>query len=184
MNYHEFLLAVKNNDLHSIKQFLKFENINIIDALIISAEKGYLDIIKLLVEYITTKNIQWSKAFPFKYFLTEALVFSAQNNKLDVVKYLVAVGADINGNNNYYNDNPLFVSAERGYLDIVKFLIDNNVNIHTYLNNDGPFMYSAMNGHYDIAKLLLENGANIHAGNDYIKYTLVGEKLWKEYHSN
>jgi len=58
----------------------------------------------------------------------------------------------------------LLRACENGYLDIVKYLVEHDANIHAW--NDLALRQACHNGHFSIVKYLVEEGANIHAEND------------------
>ena len=114
-----------------------------------AAQKGYLDIVKYLVEQ--GANIHAS----------DALCGSSYNGHFDIVKYLVEQGANIHAS----DDGALRWASESGCLDIVKYLVEQGANIHA--GYDYALRFASENGHLDIVKYLVEHGADIHAGNDY-----------------
>ena len=63
-----------------------------------------------------------------------------------------------------YHNMRLMKAAEKGNIDIVKFMIKEGADVHAY--NDYAIKWSSENGHTEIVKLLLENGADIHARYD------------------
>ena len=69
---------------------------------------------------------------------------------LETFEYLIKRGANIHSE----NENALCVSAQFGYLNIVKFLIDIHADIHIY--DDFPLRMSAQNGHLS-AMLVTKN---------------------------
>ena len=52
------------------------------------------------------------------------LLEAVKNNDLEIVKFLISSGYNINIEDNYYK-TPLMYASENGYLDIVKYLINN-----------------------------------------------------------
>ena len=53
-------------------------------------------------------------------------------------------------------------AAQEGHIEIVKFLISKNANIHAVTNTmDTCLTYACANGHTDIAQLLIRCGANV-----------------------
>ncbi len=55
----------------------------------------------------------------------------------------------------------LFIAAEKGYLDIVKYLLRQGANINA--DEDNALNNAAENGHLDVVEFLVENGAHIGA---------------------
>jgi ankyrin repeat protein len=179
-------LLNKGADIHSLDQL----------AFRISAEKGYIDLVRLFIE----KGINYNDA--------TALVWSAYNGHFEVVKFLLEkhTGNDFDNDQIEPKNNikisringinfALTRSAESGHLEIIRLLLEKGANIHEdndlalawgaqkghlevvrlllekganiHANNDGALRYSAENGHLEVVRLLLEKGANIHADNDY-----------------
>ena len=62
------------------------------------------------------------------------------------------------------NNDALRWAAEKGDIDMVKFLVEKGADINA---NDGLALFLAANiGNYDMVKYLVEKGADIHACND------------------
>ena len=120
-------------------------------ALRCSAEKGYLEVVKYLIE--KGSDIHAENDY--------ALRYSAMNGHLEVVKYLIEVGADIHA----LIDYALTLSANNGHLEVVKYLIEAGADVHA--NHDLALRWSANNGHLEVVKYLIEKGADLHADNDY-----------------
>jgi ankyrin repeat protein len=55
-------------------------------------------------------------------------------------------------------------TAEAGYLDVVKYLVERGVDIHS--GNEYALRWGSHNGHLSVVKYLVEQGANIHVKND------------------
>lgn len=53
-------------------------------------------------------------------------------------------------------------AAQEGHLDLVKYLLENNANVHaTTQTGDTALTYACENGHTDVADLLLQFGADL-----------------------
>lgn len=65
---------------------------------------------------------------------------------------------------------PLHIACKKGFVNIIKFFIENNVEIDVTTSNSSgeltSLMIASQFGHLNVAKLLIENGAN---GNSYDK---------------
>ncbi|WP_338957907.1 ankyrin repeat domain-containing protein [Spiroplasma endosymbiont of Tiphia femorata] len=145
----QLMNAVKENDLEKIKLLLlnnanvNYTNSDIFtytyrikensfqknikigsgnSALTKAAKKGYLNIIKFLVENDADVNhiINYNKE--------SALTRAAQNNHLDVIKFLVENNADIN-HTNQNGKTALILIADNNNIEGVKFLIENGAKI-------------------------------------------------------
>ena len=57
-------------------------------------------------------------------------------------------------------------SAYHGHLQMVKYLIGKQSDIHTDNEYEYALIWSARNGHLEVVKYLIEKGADIHANND------------------
>ena len=56
-------------------------------------------------------------------------------------------------------------AVKKGYLDVVKYLVEQNANIHAQDNY--ALRWAATKGHLDVVKYLVESGANVSALNNY-----------------
>ena len=62
------------------------------------------------------------------------------------------------------NDSALRTSAEKGHLEVVKYLIEKGADIHAV--NDSALHFSVLYGHLEVVKYLIEAGADVHANHD------------------
>ena len=83
---------------------------------------------------------------------------AAEIGSLDMVKYFAEEeGADIHG---FYNGGTVIMrAAEKGHLDVVKYLTGRGVDIHTYM--EAPLCLAGEHGHLEVVKHLVEQGADI-----------------------
>ncbi len=107
------------------------------EALYLAAEKGYLEMVILLIENGADIHAMNDKA----------LQIAAASNHLNVVKYLVENGADIHANNN----KALGSAAKFGSLDTVKYLVENGAEI-----DDKVLKLATKGGYSEVVKYLLE----------------------------
>ncbi len=107
-------------------------------ALILDSEKGYLDVVKYLVEHDV--NIHGST--------DGALRMASLTGHLEVVKYLVEHGANIHAGNDY----ALRWASNDGYLELVKYLVEKGANIHA--DTDGALRWARGEGHLDVVEYL------------------------------
>ena len=57
---------------------------------------------------------------------------------------------------------PLMEAAQEGHLDLVKYLLKQNANVHAQTGTgDTALTYACENGHTDVAEVLLEHGAEL-----------------------
>ncbi|WP_265035154.1 MULTISPECIES: ankyrin repeat domain-containing protein [unclassified Wolbachia] len=85
------------------------------------------------------------------------LEVAAKNCDLETVKSLVKKSRD----DSSISKKALYYAAEKGCLEIVKFLLDEGVDINTM---SLALLDAADGGQLEVVKLLLERGANPHVG--------------------
>lgn len=84
------------------------------------------------------------------------LVYLAKKNNIEGVKKI------INGIDLYtYGDNALIIAAREGHVDMVRFLLENNANVHA--KNDSAIKYAAENNHVEVLNVLIHFNADIDA---------------------
>ncbi len=90
----------------------------------------------------------------------EALWDAARSGNLDKIKALVTAGADVNAKTKY-NATALAYAADKGHVEIVRYLLKNGAEVNTTDNfyQATPLSWASMGGHAEIIGLLLENGA-------------------------
>ncbi|WP_353282471.1 ankyrin repeat domain-containing protein [Wolbachia endosymbiont (group A) of Myopa testacea] len=81
------------------------------------------------------------------------LEVSAKNCDLDTLKLLIKSRGDSS-----VSERALYYTAEKGCLEVVKFLLDEGVDINTSL----ALLSAADGGQLEVVKLLLKRGANPH----------------------
>lgn len=117
----------------------------------IAIRYGYLEIVKLYVSmgvhpqiednYLIKHAITYNRLAILDFLLVESKInykmkdglffkYAISCGHLDIVKYFVDLGFSPRGYNNY----PLRCATRNNYVDIIKYLIDNNVNIR--IDND------------------------------------------------
>jgi ankyrin repeat protein len=149
-------------------------------ALNLAAENGHLEIIKLLIENgakIPHKNRAFSLSVDNGHFDVVKFIFSKLKNKdieNDTILHLGAVcgslplvknsiekyNVDIHSDDDY----ALRISANNGFTEIVRYLIDNGADIHA--NNNEALRHSARGRKLEVVKLLIKCKADIHANNN------------------
>ena len=88
----------------------------------IACEKGYIAIVKYLIEHSVDINKQDNYG-------SNPLFASCYNGHITMVKYLVEHGTNINTESNI-GYNPLFCASHKGYISVVKYLVEHGANIH------------------------------------------------------
>lgn len=138
--------AVKKGDLKLVNELINNNvDIHAYDdaALMWSARRGFLDIVKVLVEHGANINN------------SNSLKWSVKNNHIEVVKYLISKGADINFHKYF---NAFRIAAEEGYVEIVKYLVENcNVDIHEHYSS--AFQAAIDKNHIEVVRYLVSKGA-------------------------
>lgn len=103
------------------------------------------------------------------------LMIAVKNGELEKVKRLIEIeGADINKEDEDNKMTALHFGCLRGYLNIVKLLIDNDVSINS-IDNGGntPLHYASKGGYLEIVKLLIDKNADINLMNRHSQTPLI-----------
>ena len=95
----------------------------------------------------------------------QPLQLAAWNGHSEAVKWLLAHGATLNREGNYWG--ALHYAVFNGHLDLARYLVARGADVNAHSpNGSTPLMMAAREGHDDMAKLLLESGADTKAKND------------------
>lgn len=87
-----------------------------------------------------------------------ALTLACCGGFLEVADFLIKAGADIE----LGASTPLMEAAQEGHLDLVRYLLETNANVHTQTQTgDTALTYACENGHTDVADLLLQFSADL-----------------------
>ncbi|OWT43043.1 ankyrin repeats (3 copies) domain-containing protein [Pochonia chlamydosporia 170] len=126
--------------------------------LLLAAENGYGDIVKVLTDNGANVNSQ-----DHEYGRTP-LSWAAANGYEAIVKVLVENGANINSQDRDFGRTPLWWAAANRHEAIVKVLVEKGANVES-ADKYGrtPLLFAAENGRGAIVKVLVENGANINS---------------------
>lgn len=172
------------------KADVNLRDVNNKTAYIISKEKGYNVISKLLLQYGATKenyklepkslvaaliNKEYDRAkeminngIEVNFFLGDfsPLICSIEN--IDIMKLLLEKGADVNLKNKS-NMTALTIAVIANKVGAVKLLLKNNANVNVVstLNNQTPLMFALQNKNFPIIKMLKEKDVDIHAKDSY-----------------
>jgi len=157
------LSAVRNNKPETAEILLKAgaetakKNTRGMPPLVIAADKGYLEMTKLLVSEGAVVELKTDDTE-----LTP-LIYASSRGHLDIAKYLISNGAGINEPNKD-GGTPLMNAAFFGHGNVVTYLLNEGANPNATLNNGyTALMFAAEKGHVDIIKELLANSADISA---------------------
>jgi ankyrin repeat protein len=94
--------------------------------------------------------------------LSRALYQATYQNNLEIVRLLISKGGDVNYQDST-TDPPLYIAAEKGYIEITKLLVSHNANVNAigYFTKKSPLHLAAEHGHLTIATILIANGADV-----------------------
>ncbi|KAI0544071.1 hypothetical protein F4679DRAFT_577122 [Xylaria curta] len=144
-----------------------------------AAEKGYLQVMQLLIEKgadIESRDRRDSSGWT-------PLLWAARNGNLEIVQLLIEHGANVESKDDYnqtplsgahidlkdkHTRTPILWAAEEGHQEIMQLLIENGANVDSKDRSDWtPLLCAAGRGHYEIVQLLIKNGAYVDSrGND------------------
>jgi len=184
----------ENLDLEIIKLLIKHgtnleeEGAYSSTALSRAAEKGRIDIIKFLENYLPIDDIPLSqlektlvdamkenekevviyllekgeKKLPKEFFRVEVLSYAARHGYDDLVNILLKRGLNPQKEDIYYG---LGEACYKGHLNVIKLLIEKGADVNggDYGASENPLMKAARYSYFKIAEFLLDNGANIEA---------------------
>ena len=120
----------------------------------IAAEKGRLDVIKLLLKRRARIEVRDTKA-------RSPLHLAALHGRLEIVKFLISTDANIDAMGNF-SETPLHLASRYGHVEVVRALI--KAEAGTWAQDDSlhtALHWAALNGHTEICRLLLKAEAEI-----------------------
>ena len=119
-------------------------------SLRLASEKGYLEIVKLLLDH--SSDVHAEKEY--------ALHDACYNGHVEVAKLLIDNGANIHA----LNSEALRDACLNGYLEIVRLLVEHGTDVHSV--RDYALRHACEDGHLELAKFLLDHGSDVHACED------------------
>ncbi|OJJ19531.1 hypothetical protein BKI52_22250 [marine bacterium AO1-C] len=159
--------AVKNNDLVTLESMLTKENANTKDGagsplLIVAAEKGYLEMVKLLLAQKARINAMNAVGHTA---LNRAVFFG----QAAVVKYLLQKGANVNQTDQRFALTPLMAAARKNRLELAKLLLEKGANINdkNTIDHFTPIVWAALYQYHDFVKLLLRYNPDLSIQSKY-----------------
>ena len=124
-------------------------------ALMLAAQAGNIEIIKLLLEYKASVNLQ-SQQF------VSALMLAASNDHSKIVELLLEYGADVNLQS-HQGLSALMTAASKSHVETVRILLKYgaDTDLQDYLHGRSALMMASQNGHVEIARLLLAHNTSV-----------------------
>ena len=132
------------------------------NSLILCAYRNYYDMAK----YLLVNNICRVDQTRAKDNLTP-LFMAAQLNNLPLVKLFLSHGATMKTSLFEHKFNPLYIAAQKGYIEMVKFMIEDTVAGGRDLINDhshrtsSPLLVACEQGHQDVVVYLIKQSADV-----------------------
>lgn len=131
-----------------------------VNPLAVAADRGFLDILKIIVKKI--------KASPIRLIITEQALFAAViKNQFPVIQYLLTEGVTVNLLDPE-GKTPLWYACCANNKSIVDWLINKGADVN--LSNKAgqtPLNLVCSTGYLELAKLLKNHGANLNHGDNY-----------------
>lgn len=125
-----------------------------VTPLMLASTKGYLDIVKILLENRADVSLMNSHG-------ETALVQAVSNGHIEIVKILLDKGSDPNTSSEMRRCSVLITAVKTGNKQIVELLVNKGANINTQdINGTSPLMIASAYKNKDIVNLLLSKGAN------------------------
>lgn len=116
--------------------------------LMLASARGYMDIVKLLIEKGANVNAKKYEDTP--------LVMASAKGHMDIAKFLIEKGAEVNSA--VYPQNPMLHMGTIEYM--IRRIILNEAEKNETVRECGALVSACGRGDFDLVKLLLEKGAN------------------------
>ncbi|XP_018413089.1 PREDICTED: fibronectin type 3 and ankyrin repeat domains protein 1 [Nanorana parkeri] len=202
MNGEHLHRAVNMNDEEAVMNILQSGQVKVdipdklsFTPLMVAAQKGYLGLVKLLVEYGADvprengsgKNSMMLACFSGhldvgKYLKEQgaswenqdksgctAMHWAVDGGHVKVVQWMIKHGSEVDARDRRLRWTPLMrVCAVTGNVDVARCLISAGAEVNAK-DRDGksPLMVAALNNHEDLVRLLIESGADCSITNEY-----------------
>jgi ankyrin repeat protein len=119
--------------------------------------KGYVDIIRLLLEHGADMATLNDEDFG-------PLHEASRRGRLDVIGLLLDHRADVDSRN-FLGRTPLFIASQEGELEVARVLLQRGAAVNSFdYNGNRPLTTASKCGHLDVVRLLLQNGATVDQG--------------------
>ncbi|KAE8719055.1 Ankyrin repeat-containing protein [Hibiscus syriacus] len=127
-------------------------------ALFVAAEKGYIDIVKELLQYSTKEGLSMKNQFGFN-----PLHIAANRGHEAIVQVLLDCDPELCKTVGQGNATPLVSAATKGHTAVVDVLLSKDPSLLeiTKSNGKNPLHFAARQGHVDIVRALLEKGPQL-----------------------
>ena len=155
----EFLMP--NLKQKVIKESLSESELELNDALLISAEDGKYLLVKFLLEAGVNVNYKIENTGG------TALMRANWSGHIKVVRLLLEFGAkvDIQDEDGW---TALMYASRRVHIELVRLLLEKGANVnHQDKDGNTALMWASSKGHVELVRLLLEKGANVNYQNKY-----------------
>ncbi|ABW27560.1 ankyrin repeat domain-containing protein [Acaryochloris marina] len=142
--------AINSNHLDQFKIILaenQWSDLELASAAQHASQAGSLEILKRLIKYGADINLTVGEE--------TALTAAVYANHYEIVFTLLNAGANPSLPIHREVDPPLFIAADKGYLDLVQLLVSAGANANQTVLGEPPIIYAALSGHQDIYDFLL-----------------------------
>lgn len=129
--------VIQNGHYQTMKMILEVESKPDSDLLIVAAENGHLDLVKLLVEAGCSYHAERGRCFRW----------AARYGHLEVVKYFLQLDSSLIN----YKISALVLAAENGHTEIVRYLLPHVTNM---VDIDTAYVGASKIGNLEIIQLL------------------------------
>lgn len=146
------LEAIRNNNVLKVREEIAKDGLSqgiLSTALVEASEKGYLEIVNILIDTGLDVNIET--------YLGTPLGQAALQGHLDVVIRLIEAGADVNYSVNIpENKTALVLAVQEEHFDVIKVLIEAGANVNQGImeSNEFPLIVAAVCGSEEIYNYL------------------------------
>ena len=199
----DFCKAVASNNVKKVKNMLKNERVfvdemNFYDEyhagktpLQYASKNGFREIVKLLLEYEASINVEDINGRTPLYEACEGehikiaelllqnkanveggknhvwtpLYLVAATKNIKLAKILLKYGANVHVSDRRFPGKTILHRASRwGQSNMVKLLISKGVKVNAKYLGDTPLLYAVRSNHIEAAKVLIKNGADVNTG--------------------
>jgi ankyrin repeat protein len=120
----------------------------------LAAEKGYNDVVELLLAHKAEVDAKTESG-------ETPLYLAAREGHKDVVELLLAHGADVNAKDKNFGRTPLHVAAVFDHKDVVELLLAHGANVNAKTNDgETPLHFAGGMGYEDVEELLRQHGGH------------------------